>query len=117
MFTLRKIDLHKPTAAWYSEYLQSERWRALRARLITERGTLCEVCHKQPHYSLHHNTYARLFNETDEDVTLVCKECHTEIHQNYSIPLIFFIYENDLHWVRSTLRYYKLDNTQPKLRS
>lgn len=92
-FKLRAIDLHKPVAAWYAAYLQSPRWKTLRAELIAERGSICEVCRERPVYSVHHNSYARLWCEAPEDLALVCKECHKELHINYKIPLMGLIYE------------------------
>lgn len=115
-FTLRKIDLHLPTALWYSEYLKSERWKAFRLRIIEERGTACEVCFERPHFSLHHNTYARLFNEREADVTLVCKECHQEIHTKYEIPFIGLIYHDDEKQVRVFINDLKNNKAQPKQR-
>jgi hypothetical protein len=62
--------------------LSSARWKALRARLIRERGDRCERCRKQwaPGYKhvliLHHLTYERLGAERDTDVQLVCEYCH-----------------------------------------
>jgi hypothetical protein len=111
-FTLKKSDLHKPTAAWYSEYLRSDRWKAFRKKIIAERGDLCEVCKIIPHFSLHHRTYIRLWQELPEDVLLVCKDCHDGIHKqnrldNKPIPCISLIYEESIHKVKNTLKSIK----------
>jgi hypothetical protein len=67
----------------YRRVIQSARWRALKARLLRERGPRCERCGKQwapgypPKLELHHTTYERLGHERDTDVQLVCGGvCH-----------------------------------------
>lgn len=115
-FKLRAVDLHKPVAAWYAAYLQSPRWKNLRAELIAERGSTCEVCKERPVYSVHHNTYARLWCEFPDDFTLVCKECHKELHETYEIPFMAFIYTEDEDTVKYLVRKYSTSNHKPTKR-
>ncbi len=112
-FKLGPKDLHKPTAAWYSDYLQSPIWAALRARLLVKRGPNCERCKAQPSFSLHHKTYARLFNELEVDVEFLCKECHYEAHKKDDIPFLYLIYYDSLQEVQDFLT---LLHSEPKIR-
>lgn len=102
MFTLRKIDLHPKPAEWYSNYLTSQQWKALRVRVLYERGTSCEKCGQLAEH-LHHKTYARLFNELLGDVVLLCKDCHSAAHAKHDIPFLYLIYEDDLNYVKNLL--------------
>jgi len=67
----------------YAEYLRSDHWRSLRReRLIGSRS--CEVCRRDGdsfQLYVHHSTYARLGQEALEDLLVVCKQCHDDIHQ------------------------------------
>lgn len=91
-FIIQPSDIHKPVAKWYSEYLQSPKWIQFKAKLAVRRGSLCERCKVNPYFSLHHKTYARLFNELPVDVELLCKECHTLAHKHDDIPFLQLIY-------------------------
>lgn len=69
---------------WREQYegvINSFRWRALRRRLIAERGCKCERCKTERQYhelELHHLTYVRLGNEKDEDLLILCPSCHAD---------------------------------------
>src|SRR5207247_2471658 len=57
---LARVAEHSST---YSDRIQSDEWRALRARLLSERGTVCEHCGNGTGVlQLHHITYERLGN-------------------------------------------------------
>ena len=69
--------------ALYNKVLRSARWRDMKARLLRFRGERCEGCPKvfasgagKKNLSLHHRTYDRLGHELDEDVQLLCENCH-----------------------------------------
>lgn len=64
----------------YSQYIASDRWRKFRARVIRERGSMCERCGKVGSVQAHHISYARLGREKPEDVKLYCKPCHDLMH-------------------------------------
>lgn len=101
-FKLTQLDLHKPTAKWYSDYLQSLKWKEFRVRIIAERGPHCEKCTVLPHHVLHHLTYIHLFNEWRADVLLLCKKCHKKAHES-KVPYAFLIYEVSLEFVTAFL--------------
>lgn len=73
----------KRHTSFYKAYLRSDKWKAKKARLIVERGGICERCKQPPipwkdPLQLHHLTYIRLGNEWDADLQLVHKSCHKE---------------------------------------
>lgn len=104
-FILSKLDLHKPVADWYAEYLASDSWKSKRAKLIRERGSSCEWCKANDCHVLHHKTYARLFNELDVDLVLLCKTCHKYTHEVHDIPYLYFIYWPSKKDIEAELRF------------
>ena len=60
----------------YNEVIGSLRWKAIKARLISERGAKCQTCRAAVLLDLHHKTYERLGRELDEDLELLCRKCH-----------------------------------------
>lgn len=69
------------TTEEYRAYLRSADWAELRAAIIAERGRACESCGrggKGVTLQLHHLNYDRLGEERDEDLELLCIECHRE---------------------------------------
>ena len=94
-FSAETPAIEDRTRVWYEAYLGSRVWYYRRQRLIRERGRRCEECHREPYVLtrkaaglparssliLHHLTYERVGNESDEDLRLLCKECHHEAHR------------------------------------
>jgi len=60
----------------YQEYLQSPHWQEVRKRALERAGHRCSVCSRKSDLNVHHNTYENLGRERDEDVTVLCRECH-----------------------------------------
>jgi 5-methylcytosine-specific restriction endonuclease McrA len=56
----------------------------LRAKLLEEHGGLCMECGRWPDFlglSLHHKLFKSRGGKTEDDnVTLVCSECHSRFH-------------------------------------
>lgn len=69
----------KPEKLEYDEYIQSPAWKR-RADAAKERaGYRCQVCNRHKSTVIldaHHRTYERLGRERDEDITVLCRECH-----------------------------------------
>ncbi len=72
---------------WATTFYSSPKWKKCRNAYIQSRmlvdGGLCEQCHNNPGYIVHHKTTLTPENITDPDVCLnykklmyVCKECH-----------------------------------------
>lgn len=65
------------------EYMQSEKWKALKLSRLRIAQNKCESCGSPYNLHLHHITYERLTQELIEDVVLLCKSCHQRQHDHY----------------------------------
>lgn len=72
---------------WAKSFYNSKAWRSCRESYIQQRrlidGAMCEACHKEPIYIVHHKTILTPANITDPDIALNhcnlegnCKHCH-----------------------------------------
>ena len=66
----------------YSDYLKSDKWINFRSRVFAKRGFKCESCSSKKNMQLHHLTYENVGNEHDEDVMILCQQCHEKAHKN-----------------------------------
>jgi hypothetical protein len=60
----------------YKRYLASREWAVKREAVRARAGGLCERCWLSPMQAVHHQTYARIGNESLEDLQAVCATCH-----------------------------------------
>ena len=81
-------------------FYASKQWHKCRQAYIAERqaidGGMCERCHDELGYIVHHKTYVSPSNINDPDVTLnfenfkyVCQNCHNAIHFGSQIELTY----------------------------
>lgn len=72
----------------YQDYISSDEWKEKKTAQIVEYGLCCSKCGKElsrRDLDLHHKSYDKEFgSETEEDLMLVCKDCHKELHQDVS---------------------------------
>lgn len=68
--------------ARYQIYLYSRTWKAKRRRIIDRAKGICEKCLKEKISHVHHLTYEHIYEELDEDLIGLCKECHKKIHES-----------------------------------
>jgi hypothetical protein len=83
------------TKAEYASYLQSPHWRRTRARALAQAGYQCTYqfvtwdgyktcethrCPNQKHLQVHHLNYEWLWAERDEDLEVLCRDCHLLRH-------------------------------------
>jgi len=70
----------------YINYINSSEWKEKRGRIIDERGQRCEKCGCEKPISelnLHYKNYDMEYGkESDEDLLLICVDCHKELHQD-----------------------------------
>jgi hypothetical protein len=69
----------------YTRYINSPLWRKFKIKIRKKRGNKCEICGKQhsktePLHG-HHLHYKNLFNEKEEDIQILCKNCHDKQHE------------------------------------
>lgn len=65
--------------AWYSDYLRSPRWHAIRSKVLRRAAGMCEGCAEQPATQVHHLTYAHVGNEMLFDLVAICNDCHERV--------------------------------------
>lgn len=65
----------------YYTYIQSNKWKRLKARVIKDNGCKCIICCKgNVPIHVHHLTYERFGYENEADLIPLCKECHNRVH-------------------------------------
>lgn len=65
---------------WYSDYLLTAHWLAVREIALYWAGNRCQVCNGTHGLECHHRTYERLGAEFPSDVTVLCQTCHGLFH-------------------------------------
>lgn len=64
----------------YDKYMSSGEWAYRRRRAIQRAGGKCEKCPTKNELEAHHLTYKNFGDEKDEDLMVLCKRCHNDIH-------------------------------------
>ena len=67
----------------YAEYLKSDLWREVKARMFKVKGTNCYLCNR-PAYTGHHNRYHEddLNGNRLKFLHPICQKCHSEIERH-----------------------------------
>ena len=80
------ISPHDLRALPYKEYLQTPHWKRQRADKVRAAGYRCQFCNRgSVLFNVHHRTYERLGEELDEDLTVLCSDCHNTFHEHRSL--------------------------------
>lgn len=70
----------------YYEYIASAEWKQKADTAKKAAGYRCQVCNKSKDegamLDAHHRTYERLGHERPEDVTVLCRDCHSLFEEN-----------------------------------
>lgn len=76
-----EIDQLKRGDFWtqYKEYLESDKWKGKREKVLERDGRQCQACLDNPANEVHHLTYKHLYNEPLFELVSVCKLCHDHI--------------------------------------
>ena len=62
-------------------YLKSEHWEKLRLEKIAQREGRCEICRLQEwNNDVHHIFYRGLWDVTVDDLAVLCRKCHDDVH-------------------------------------
>jgi hypothetical protein len=83
-----EIEVNMSKRKDYNRYLQSDHWADLRRRKFSESGRNCKNCGsvKVPH--VHHINYRHLIDCTLDDLLVLCKICHDDLHCGAQIQKI-----------------------------
>lgn len=68
----------------YDAYLKTEKWRALRTKILRRANGVCEGCGKLAATQVHHLTYKHIFEEFLFELVAVCDPCHKRLHAETS---------------------------------
>ena len=74
-----RIKLLKGNERLYRRYTKSPHWRKVRGEVLQQRP-VCEACKRRGSRTVHHLTYASLFQEREGDVQALCRYCHAKMH-------------------------------------
>lgn len=70
----------KPNTVNYYDYLKSPQWQTVRDAALKRANHQCEKCKSGKNLEVHHITYKRLGYELPEDLIVLCKDCHENVH-------------------------------------
>ena len=74
---------HELRAMPYKEYLQTPHWKRKREEKVRAAGLRCQLCNRgSVTLNVHHRTYERLGEELEEDLTVLCHDCHSTFHEH-----------------------------------
>lgn len=65
----------------YGYYLQSDHWQALREKALVRDNYKCQNCGSQDELQVHHLAYGKGGDDVLEDLTTLCSDCHSELHE------------------------------------
>ena len=68
----------------YVKYLQSPQWRERKLAFMKRHGAYCRACYRIDKLDCHHDDYARLGHEDDNDLWILCREHHQTAHRFYA---------------------------------
>lgn len=65
----------------YQQYLHTNHWKETRKVAVERAGHKCQLCGKNNKLlNVHHNSYDNLWNETEQDLIVLCHTCHSKFH-------------------------------------
>lgn len=70
-------ELFQPGFSW-GNYLSRAHWRTIRVKKLLAVGEQCERCGSKALLQVHHKNYASLFNESLDDLEVLCAKCHAQ---------------------------------------
>ena len=64
----------------YKDYLNDKSWNARRSKSLKRGNYLCSRCGSTRDLNVHHLTYARIGQEEQDDLIVLCRRCHSIVH-------------------------------------
>ena len=65
---------------WYNGYLNTQKWRTLKQRILERANWTCEACGTAEAGQVHHTTYDHVGDEALWELRAVCTPCHDRLH-------------------------------------
>jgi 5-methylcytosine-specific restriction endonuclease McrA len=66
----------------YHEYLKTDKWKEIRARVLRRDNYLCRGCLVERATCVHHISYANITDELCFQLVSLCKACHDKAHRD-----------------------------------
>jgi len=60
----------------YLSYLKTDAWKEKRKEFLELANYECQECGSTENLQIHHLNYENIGEETEDDVEVLCKECH-----------------------------------------
>ena len=77
VFTAARLQrIERLPASEYHAYMRSRAWHKIRGRKLRTVCFRCEWCGTNDGLTVHHLTYERLGRERDDDMVVLCWDCH-----------------------------------------
>lgn len=67
---------------WYSEYLQSDKWKQKREMVLKRENYFCQGCRINEALIVHHMTYQHVGDELLFELIALCEDCHKRCHED-----------------------------------
>jgi 5-methylcytosine-specific restriction endonuclease McrA len=85
IYKIRNDKLKEVNLFSYSDYLNSNEWREIKAK-IKKRTALkwrvCNICGSSNNLNVHHSSYKVIGNKNPGNtLKMLCQSCHNELHQ------------------------------------
>jgi hypothetical protein len=102
----------------YPDYLKSKHWKEFKQRAWkNSKHKACNICGKRYNLVLHHRSYANLGKESLNDVVLLCKDCHKDVHFNKGTKTMLkrtHLYKREMYLKRRTTKWwYRIYTLKP----
>ena len=62
----------------YLSYLRSKDWKEKREVFLNFANHECQECGSNKNLQVYHISYNNIYDETEDDVEVLCKECHED---------------------------------------
>lgn len=79
---LSQEEIHELRKLPYERYLHTRWWFARRNQKLRDVRYRCETCDVRRNLQVHHLSYERLGAELDDDLQVLCRDCHLGHHFN-----------------------------------
>ena len=67
---------------FYNQYMKSDKWKAIRLKVLKRDNNVCQACLEAPAQDVHHLTYCNIGDELMYELISVCRDCHfNRIHK------------------------------------
>ena len=84
VFSQREKLLQENGFVSYSEYLQSEEWKELKAKIRKRKGAkwnFCNICGGDKNLNIHHSSYRVIgIKHPGNTIKILCQPCHNQLH-------------------------------------